>query len=329
MKKHSRRFQHMLTLLFLVSLTGIGFLSCRLSVEDRPTGYALIYGITEYDLIQDLVLTRDDAESMAELFHNQGYEVLLRIDNDNGIPASLDQLKRDIAYVQQVIKEDENFVFYFSGHGGRHVDLYLSYSNPPGNEGAESDSDDEWLFLYGSLLSTQYADWSKTALSDETLNTLIRDIPTPRKLIIIDACNSGGFAGTSPDIDQIPSNYEYPDSTVKEGIFSKTFSLYFSYPDVANADVPYTNAHVLSAAGEREFSWENSTIKHGIFTYYFLQSPTYGDRNRDGAVTIDEIYTYTSKRIINDWNSQLTNVTYHYHPHITGGPVMFALFTAQ
>lgn len=305
------------------------FFSCNLRPEDKPAGYALIYGVTEYNLIQDLSLTRNDARAMAELFKNQGYEVLLRIDNDNGVPASLEQLRADIAYVESVINSDENFVFYFSGHGGRHIDLYLEYSDPAGTEGLESDPDDEWLFLYGSLFSLAYEDWEKTAISDDMLNDLLTDIPTPRKLVVIDACNAAGFIGNSPDIDNIPPNFKWDSNIKKEGIFSKAFNLYFSYPDEDPADIPYENAYVLSASGELEFSWENSGIKHGIFTYYFLQTPDYGDLNNNGAVTIDEIYTYTSGKIIYDWNSQIDNTVYHYHPHISGGPVMFTLFSAD
>lgn len=303
--------------------------SCALNPGNGTSGIALIYGVTDYNLIRDLSLTRNDAAAMGELFESKGYEVLLRIDNDNGIPASLDQLKQDMAYVKETIQENENFVFYFSGHGGRHLDLYLQYSDPPGTEGSGSDPDDEWLFLYESLVSTQFEDWSETAVSDEMLADLIADIPTPRKVVIIDACNAAGFIGSSPDVDRIPADYEWNEKTVKSGIFSDAFSLYFSFPETEEVDIPSNNAYVLSASGEREFSWENSGIQHGIFTYYFLQSPELGDKNRDGAVTIDEIYNYTSERIISEWNSEMLNSDYHYHPHITGGPVMFSLFPSD
>jgi len=316
-------------LFFTISVMVAGFFSCALPAGNTDKGYALIYGITDYNLVQDLVLTRNDAEEMSSLFKRKGYEVLLRIDNDNGIPASLEQLKEDINYVKSVIRDDQNFVFYFSGHGGRHVDLYYEYSNPAGNESAESDSDDEWLFLYGSLYSAAFEDWDKTAVSDDELGNLVSGIPTPNRLIVIDACNSAGFIGNSADIDNIPSNYTWQQQTEREGIYSKAVSLYFSYPGIDITDIPYDTSYVLSASGEREFSWENSGIQHGIFTYYFLQSPVLGDRNQDGVVTIDEIYNFTSTRIINDWNSQITNTTYHYHPHVSGGAAAFSLFSAD
>ncbi len=305
------------------------FGACTLRENDRPAGYALIYGVSEYSIAPDLTLTRNDADAMARLFTEQGYEVLLRIDNDYGVPASLEQLKSDIDYVKTVITADDNFVFYFSGHGGRHLDFYGEYSDPPGNEGPGSDPDDEWLFFYGSLPSLSFEDWGDTAVSDDILADLLAGIPTPKKVIIIDACNAGGFIGTSPDIDRVPSNYEWEEQTVKEGIFSQSFSLYMSYPDAEETDIPYHTAYVLGAAGEREYSWENSGIQHGIFTYYFLQSPLYADTNRDGGITLDEVYRYTSEQITTNWNAEFSNPVYHYHPHLTGGAVTFSLLTAE
>ena len=208
-------------------------------------------------------------------------------------------------------------------------DLYLEYSDPPGNESPDSDSDDEWLFLYGSLSSTRFEDWSETAISDDMLNSLLAGIPTPKKAVIIDACNASGFIGTSADVDRVPPDYEWDNKTLKEGLFSDAFSLYIYYPDMEEADIPYGNAYVLGASGEQEYSWENSGKQHGIFTYYFLQAPEYGDGNRDGFVTIDEVYSYTSEQIVTNWNREFSDPEYHYHPHITGGPVTFTLFTAE
>jgi len=305
------------------------FGACTLRENEGPAGYALIYGVSEYSIAPDLTLTRNDAEAMARLFTEQGYEVLLRIDNDNGVPASVEQLKTDIEYVKTIITEDDNFVFYFSGHGGRHLDFYGDYSDPPGNEGPGSDPDDEWLFLYGSLPSFDFEDWSKTAVSDDTLGSMMAGIPAPKKVIIIDACNSGGFIGTSPDVDRVPSNYEWDEQTVNEGIFSRSFSLYMSYPDMEETDIPCHTAYVLSAAGELEYSWENSGLRHGIFTYYFLRSAVYADTNGDGRVTLDEVYRYTSQQITTNWNTEFSNTVYHYHPHLTGGAVTFSLLTAE
>lgn len=318
--------------LFFVPLLIVIVGSCRMS-SPPPRGIAVIYGVTQYNIANDLVLTRPDAEAAAELFESKGYEVLLRIDNDDGIPASVDQLEQDIEYVKNNLGLMEQFVFYFSGHGGRHYDFYLEYSDEPGTEIAGSDPDDEWLFLYGSIPSHDFEVWPQTAVTEERLNDMISSIPSPMKLIIIDACNSGGFIGPSADVDTIPQNYYETDNsysnTSVSGIFSKSFSLYFSYPSVPESEIPASNALVLSAAGELEESWEASNLGHGIFTYYLLQTGEYGDVNDDGWVSVDEVYAYTSYQIVENWVGKTSITGYHYHPHLSGGPVTFALFAAD
>jgi hypothetical protein len=318
--------------LFFVPLLILIVGSCRMS-SPPPQGIAVIYGVTQYNIANDLVLTRPDSEAVAELFESKGYEVLLRIDNDNGIPASVDQLEQDIEYVKNNLGLMEQFVFYFSGHGGRHYDFYLEYSDEPGTEIEGSDPDDEWLFLYGSLPSYDFEEWPQTAVTEERLGEMIAEIPSPMKLIIIDACNSGGFIGPSADVDTIPQNYYETDNpysnTSVSGIFSKSFSLYFSYPSVPESEIPASNALVLSAAGELEESWEASNLGHGIFTYYLLQTGEYGDVNGDGWVSVDEVYAYTSYQIVENWVAEMPSTGHHYHPHLSGGPVTFALFAAD
>ncbi len=317
--------------LFALSAAAVLLLTagCNLEGTYTPGGYAVVYGVTQYDYAPDLNLPRSDAEAMAELFESQGYTVLLRIDDDNGVPASLEQLNADIQFVAENIEAHENFVFYFAGHGGRHYDFfYPYYADEPGTEIDGSDPDDEWIFFYGSMLSLDYADWSKTAVTEETLSGMIAPIPTARKIIIMDACNTGGFIGTSPDTDIIPQNFLTDDNTRVRGLFSKTFSLYFEYPDTASTEVPYSNALVLSAAGELEYSWESGAYNHGVFTYFLLQSAETGDANRDGWVSVDEVYQYTAEQIYENWSSQTRIDDLQYHPHLSGGPVTFALFAA-
>ena len=332
MKQTKLRRHRFLCFIVCIPLLIFIFGSCKMSAPP-PKGIAVVYGVTDYNIAQDLVLTRPDAAGMADLFESKGYEVLLRIDNDDGIPASVDQLEQDIEYVKNNLGPNEPFVFYFSGHGGRHYDSFGEYAVEPGTEIAGSDPDDEWLFLYGSIPSYDFTDWSQTAVTEERLNEMIAEIPSPKKLIVIDACNSGGFVGPSADVDKIPQNYYETDTsysnTSVSGIFSKSFSLYFAYPSVPDTEIPASNALVLSAAGELEESWEASNLGHGIFTYYLLQTGEYADGNGDGWVSVDEVYQYASYMIMEEWVAETTSTGYHYHPHLSGGPVTFALFAAD
>jgi hypothetical protein len=162
-------------------------------------------------------------------------------------------------------------------------------------------------------------------LTEDELLALIDPIPTNRKFVVIDACNSGGFVGSSGDIDLTPQDYDYGGGG---GGLSQAIDLYIRYPEIGSSDIPSDEAIVLSAAGEREFSYEaGGSFEHGIFTYFFLETPSRGDLNGDGAVTIDEAFRYTSDRIDSVWNTSFSFD--QFHPHVSGGPVNYVLFSAD
>ena len=302
-------------LLLVFSVTG-----CSLEIE-RPNGHALIYGISEYTIAPDLRFTDDDARAMAYFFEDAGYSVTLRLNYD----ATKEQLAADIATISSEIGDDENFVFYFSGHGGRHIDFFGTYSDQRGNESVDSDNDDEWIFLYGSLVSWRFEDWPDTAVSDDELGVLLDQLPTKRRLVLIDACNSGGFIGDAPALDIAPGDYSDEGEPLS---FQKLLAFYSDFPTGDSFDVTSEQAIVLAAAGEREESWENSGIGHGIFTYFFLQSRESGDLDGNGFVSIMEVYTYVCDRIEEEWNNE-QGEPYIFLPHITGTSIDFLLFESS
>ncbi|MFW5711552.1 MAG: hypothetical protein ACOCZA_06350, partial [Spirochaetota bacterium] len=59
--------------------------ACKIN-PTPPDRYALVYGVSDYSAagISSLNYTDDDARSVAEMLHSKGFEVHLRIDNENG-----------------------------------------------------------------------------------------------------------------------------------------------------------------------------------------------------------------------------------------------------
>jgi hypothetical protein len=146
---------------------------------------------------------------------------------------------------------------------------------------------------------------------------MISRIPSRQKVVIIDACNSGGFIGDSPDVDTGGSTPAYSTGDA--------FSKYFA--NAGAGDIAYTEAIVISAAGERELSYEVAGYNHGVFTYFLLQTPSRADRNGDGFVTASEAYYFTKNAIQSNWNPR--NPTESFTPHISGGAMDFVLFEAD
>lgn len=312
-------------LLFILLPVVIFISSCSLPTVS-PSGTAYIYGVTQYDILNDLQYTDDDARDMADLFEAAGYEVRLRIDDgseDGTEPATVDQLAADIAEFAAEAAPGELFIFYYAGHGGRYDELYDLSTAPEGlppppdaEEPAAGVGGDEWIFLYGSIPGWSYETWTNAALKDDDLADMLLEIPGNMKLVIIDACKSGGFIGDSPFVDPIPPDYEESESTATPSPGSMRTS--FGFSEDSALDIAEGNAFVLTAAGELEDSIE--TAGNGVFTAAFLEAAAEGDINSDGYITLMEIYRY----IADSWTDRPLTDTFH--PHITGSAVDLVLF---
>ena len=292
---------------FLLFLLAFSLLSCNLD-PDPGERYALVYGVATYvEPGNQLEYSDDDAIAVESLLKERGYpegNVITRVD----AAATKDQIEEDINSLVKRAKEDSLLVFFFSGHGLQVED----------SDGTTHES----IFLYHP------SNTFLGKLKDDELMRLLQKIPSKRKVILIDACNSGGFIGDFPGVDGIPPDYQGSRVDYLKAA-RKAFVKYFA--NVEAGDIPYTEAVVIAAAGAPELSFEAKTdfngnpVNHGIFTYYLLQATRHADRNRDGWITALELYRYTQDRIEKDWNKYLSSGEM-FLPRISGGPLDLVIF---
>ena len=306
--------------LAVASLLLLGLSACVLDVPYEK--YAIVYGVADYqDGVNDLIYPDDDAVDMRTMLVNQEYQVWIKTDSETYVEsaaehASKANLLADIAAVAAVAKEEDLFVFYFSGHGGQ---------SAIGPENGTGDSFDEYIFLYDSDLTP--AGLALT-FSDNELVDAFADIRARKKVIILDSCNSGGFIGNELEADGEPPSLVEGFESIGE-LAARAIRLYANF-DGSTADIPPWEALVLSASGERESSFESPDdwgnglpLKNGVFTYYLLEAERKGDLNHDGWVTVTEAFAYTQKKIYEDWNY---GDGFPFSPHVSGGPVDYVLF---
>ncbi len=343
--------RYMITL-FVKMLTGIVLLlailsSCSLSPE-APKKYALIYGISKYiDSYNEgespnLTYTDDDATAVDEMLKGKGYITTCRINSE----ATKENLDTDIETLKAIIKPTDLFLFYYSGHG-------MQKDNK------------EYILLYGSVYLSNgniYGDLSKT-YDDITFAKLLDTLPTNKRVVMLDSCNSGGFINNRLEYDTIPSDYgpssfssgtptpldillsvNLPLQINNYAIKQKAIELYNNYnPNSSSGISPY-DAIVISASGSQEYSYEDPELQHGLLTYFFLHTADtkYADLNGDGYVSTLEAFFYIKASIDANWNSAYYNyyieygdpspgwtLDYIFSPHISGGPIDFVLFKAS
>ena len=305
----------------LILAAGLAVLaSCSFDLDYDK--YAIVYGISDYPPAgnsppnNDLYSTDDDARDVASLLTSQGFQVILRV-TDHGTgekDANAAQLVDDFNTAATAANLDSGdlFLFFYSGHGDQVSQLPGTSEDSPG-----SDAQDEALVLVDAAVA------NIVTLRDDELAELIRTIPCARRVVILDACFSGGFVSNPLDAQAIPPDYSDGSYGIFE-ILGNAFYLYANFQDFGS-DIPPGEALVIAASGEQDFAYESGG--NGVMTTYLLESAANGDRNRDGFVTVSESYYYIYRNIDENFNAVAWPYSDVFFPHTSGGPVDYILFT--
>lgn len=131
--------------------------------------YMLSVGVSDYQSINDLHKTEQDAQALAELYRTHTSHVKTLLGKD----ATHDNVLRTMrTFFAQAGKEDV-VVFYFSGHGGKNG--ICPYDTRSGNP--------------------------QTLVSYAEIQHVLKGCKASNKQLFIDACFSGGFRGDSKSED--------------------------------------------------------------------------------------------------------------------------------
>jgi caspase domain-containing protein len=338
------------TLLILMAvglLTGCGALPAEL-----PRGFAIIYGVAAYSDINDLRYPDNDATDLYALLTapEQGFDpadVILRLDAD----ATKENLDDDFLLIASRIAalpdpSRTRFLFYFAGHGyGDGMTRYYSfpepwrdyfddpqYSSEPQGAGMYTD----YIFLHEisidgpATVQEVGTELQRSAESDDDLALHMKLIPSRQKMVVIDACHSGGFIGDGTATDSVPSAYDGDETGISfiDGLTALTI---YAENNAREPNDVGSETVVITAAGEQEFSYEYGPavgIENGIFTHYLLESPSNADTNFDGFVTVSEAYNHTVRSIDAIENPYLTGED-KFIPRLGSAAIDFVLFKAR
>ncbi len=303
-------------------------------------GYAIVYGVARYAHISSLRQPDDDATAIASLLVDQGYTLIGDGPRLNEA-ATKDNLLADFSAAAALAEPGSSFFFYFAGHGyGAGMEAY--YSDPPfsqewadylaslegtgataGREGVVS-----FLFLHEADPFSDVPLTIRESIRTDELASLLAGIRSRQKIVVMDACHSGGFIGSDGSYDTVPSSYSGSSEGISLTDAVNAASLYLSH-GALDPGAAGQAAAVISASGAHEFSYEGdwAGLSNGVFTHYFLQAPLKADRNHDGYVTVSEAYAYAAAAIASEINHRLSGDA-RFLPRVSGGAVDFVLFRA-
>jgi uncharacterized caspase-like protein len=154
-------------------------------------------------------------------------------------------------------------IIFFAGHGATEKDVMS-----PDGDGLE-----KYLLPCDADPNDLYA----TAMPMGEISRIFSRIQAERLVFIADSCYSGASGGRTIEVSGIRA-------TISEAFLDR----------IAEGK----GRVIMTASGANEVSAEYDQLKQGVFTYYLVEGlKGKADTDKDGAVTVDEVYQYVSEAV--------------------------------
>ncbi|MFH1982299.1 MAG: caspase family protein [Pseudomonadota bacterium] len=230
----------------------------------RKNIWAAVVGIDAYTAARPLQYAAKDATAF--------YRYLVE---QNGVPkenvflllnaeANLGQLRSVLGTtLKRKAAPEDTVIIYFAGHGATERD-----PTSPDGDGLE-----KYLLPVDADPTDLYA----SALPMREIAFIFERIRAERLIFIADACYSGASGGRT-----------LQTGGLRAGISEKFLDRISSGKGRV----------ILTASNANEVSAESPEFGHGVFTYYLLQALSgAADTNRDGLISVDEVYAFVSAKV--------------------------------
>lgn len=216
--------------------------------------YALVVGVGKYaDQIPPIVNASDDAKAFftflgTKSFKRENLKLLLEEQaTKQNVSREMDKLVAKL--VEKGVGANDTIILFFSTHGA-----------PPNDLGNVS------VILHDTRVD-QKRKWldPKTTLQDDDIKQFIEAVSPARVVVVLDVCYSGAAFSKIPGFLASTSK----DLFVEESIFTT---------GVGQQNLTYLAGKkeeqekiLIAASGPGEKSWNSRSLKHGYFTYYFIE----------------------------------------------------------
>jgi uncharacterized caspase-like protein len=237
----------------------------------RRDGYAVVVGVGRYDNpgIPALRYSVADAEAVYRVLTDSGEfkkeNVLLLTDRSERKP-TLRNLKYALGtFLARAAGQDDTVVIFFAGHGAPEIDP----------RGIERDGLAKYLIPSDADPDDLYS----TALPMDDLQTIFGRIEAERVVVFLDACYSGAAGGRT---------------------FAARKTRASAVDDLFLERLTRSRGRaIVTASRPSEVSVELPELGLGIFTYFLTEGLRgAGDLNRDGIVSLQELYEYVEQQVV-------------------------------
>ncbi len=232
--------------------------------------WAVVIGVGQYEsaAIPRLRFTVQDAEAVHQvLIGPVGFKkdnVLLLTDRTERKP-TLRNIKWALGtFLGRSAQKDDTVLIFFAGHGAPEVDTRGLERDGLAKYLIPSDADPDDLF--------------STALPMDDLQTIFGRIEAERVVAFLDACYSGAAGGRT-----------FASKRTRAGTVDDLFLERLTRSK---------GRAIITASRTAEVSIELPELGHGIFSYYLVNGlKGAADLNRDGIVSLQELYEYVEQQV--------------------------------
>lgn len=234
------------------------------------TQWAVIIGVGRYEssAVPRLRYPVADADAVYEtLIASGGFKkenILLLTDKTERKP-TLRNIKWALGtFLARSAHKNDLVVIYFAGHGASEVD----------QRGIERDGLSKYLVPSDADPDDLYS----TALPMDEMQNVLARIEAERVTVFLDACYSGAAGGRT---------------------FASTKTRTVNVDDIFLDRLTRSKGRaIVTASRPSELSIELSELGHGVFTFYLVRGlQGYADLNRDGIVSLQELYEYLTQEV--------------------------------
>lgn len=237
--------------------------------------WAIVVGISDYKNKQlTLKYAHQDANDFAALLQtpqggNFAADKVLKLVNKEATTAAVTRALR--SFLKKPARDDV-VILYFACHGAPDPDR-------PAN-------------LYLLTYDTDPKDIAGTALPMREIDLALREnLLAERVVVLADTCHSAGLGG----------GIGRRSSTDNAG----AFNTYLQEVSQARGGVALLTSAEASESAQEGAQWGKG---HGVFTHYLLQglqgeADGYGNRAKDGIVTVGELFDYVRANVTRDTNN--------------------------
>lgn len=233
-------------------------------LEIRKNIWAAVIGINNYPNVHKLLYAVNDAKAfydhLVHYSHIPAENVTLLLNEE----ASLTRLRSILGtHLKSKAGKDDMVIIYFAGHGATEKDVMS-----PDGDGLE-----KYLLPYDANPKDLYA----SALPMREISHVFHRIRSERLIFLVDSCYSGASGGRTISLTEMRAN-------ISDAFLDRIAS--------------GKGRIILTASGANEVSVEDEKLQHGVFTYFLLEGLRgKADTDKDGVITVDEVYGYVSKHV--------------------------------